>query len=164
VLDFEHTFRTYYEPLFFFVRQIINDDEECSDIVSAVFETLWRHSASIREDTVKAYLYKNARNLAIDYVRHKKSERNYIRYISSTANNYIDRQLYIDQQDRDEIVNQVLDALGEPTRSILTRCYVDNKQYKEVAEEMGISVATVKKHIVKALKIIREKRKKILNP
>jgi len=48
--------------------------------------------------------------------------------------------------------------MGEPTHSILLACYVDGKKYKEVAEMMNISISTVKKHIVKALRIIREKR------
>jgi len=51
--------------------------------------------------------------------------------------------------------------LKPPTSDILRACYVEEKKYKQVAEEMGISVSTVKKHIIKALKIVREMRKNI---
>jgi len=37
-------------------------------------------------------------------------------------------------------------------------CYVERKKYKEVGQDRGISVSTVKKHIVRALRIMRESR------
>ena len=48
-------------------------------------------------------------------------------------------------------------------KSTSDECYVayiiNGKKYKDVADEMGISISTVKKHMVKALKIIREMKK-----
>jgi RNA polymerase sigma-70 factor (ECF subfamily) len=49
-----------------------------------------------------------------------------------------------------------LRTLTPQTQLILQECYVNRKKYKEVAEELEISTNTVKKHIVKALKTIRE--------
>ena len=34
--------------------------------------------------------------------------------------------------------------------------YIHNKKYKEVAEELNVSVAAIHKNIVKALRILRE--------
>ena len=39
---------------------------------------------------------------------------------------------------------------------ILEACYIHNKKYKEVAEELNVSVAAIHKNIVKALRILRE--------
>ena len=39
---------------------------------------------------------------------------------------------------------------------ILEECYIQRKKYQEVAEELNISVSAVRKHIVKALQVIRE--------
>ena len=55
---------------------------------------------------------------------------------------------------------KVIEDIGEPTRSILVSCYIDGKKYREVAEEMGVSVSMIKKHIGKALKILDVYRKK----
>lgn len=43
-----------------------------------------------------------------------------------------------------------MDGLPQTTREILTACYLEEKKYKEVAEERNISKETVKKHIVRA--------------
>ena len=49
-----------------------------------------------------------------------------------------------------------METLAPRTRLVLQECYIHKKKYKEVAAEMEISVNAVKKHIVKALKTIRE--------
>ena len=76
--------------------------------------------------------------------------------ITERYENFADEEYLLKKE---EIVERVLNELKPPTKEIFISCYVHYKEYREVAEKMGISVNTVKKHIVKALKIIREKRK-----
>ena len=68
-LNFDDLFRLYYDSLFRFARQFINDDEDCHDIVSNAYEDVWRNFSHIEEKTVKAYLYTTVRNRTIDYLR-----------------------------------------------------------------------------------------------
>ena len=42
------------------------------------------------------------------------------------------------------------------TRYVLEECYFHRKKYAEVAENIGISINAVKKHIMKALNLLRE--------
>ena len=58
------------------------------------------------------------------------------------------------------IANKVVDSLGEPTRTILIRCYIEGKMYREVAQEFGVSTSAIKKHMIKALRLLGEFRKK----
>ena len=53
-------------------------------------------------------------------------------------------------------IQKVLDGMTPHTRHILEECYLHEKKYKEVAAELNISISAVRKHIVKALKAIRE--------
>ena len=46
-------------------------------------------------------------------------------------------------------------SLSEPTRTILRLCYWEKLTYRQVAERLEISPDTVKKHISKALRILR---------
>ena len=46
--------------------------------------------------------------------------------------------------------------LKEMTTDWLRLCYLQQKKYAEVAEELNISPDTVKKHIMKALKLLKE--------
>lgn len=157
-VDFDTLFRTYYESLYYFARQYVQDEDDCRDIVTGAFEHLWRNLSGIRPDTVRALLYTHVRNRCIDLLRHEKQKRQYAEFVAHNSLQYIEAHEYDHQEERERIVAEVLDSIGEPTHSILLACYVDGKKYKEVAEMMNVSISTVKKHIVKALRIIREKR------
>ena len=65
----------------------------------------------------------------------------------------------MDWEDRErtlEKIESVCKELPDKTRYILSQCYFHHKTYKEVASELQITPDAVKKHIVKALKILRE--------
>lgn len=53
-------------------------------------------------------------------------------------------------------VEDVAEGLGEPARSIVRLCYYEHLTRRQAAERLGISYDTVKKHIAKALKLLRE--------
>ncbi len=159
-IDFDSLFREYYEPLYYFALRYVPDDDDCHDIVSGVFEQLWGNLSEVRESTVRALLYTQVRNRCIDKLRHDKQKVQYADYVAAHSARYIEAMEYDLQEERERIVEEVLDSMGEPTHSILVACYVDGLKYKDVAEKMQISVNTVKKHIMRALRIIRERKEK----
>lgn len=153
---FNHLFRLYYQQLLFFAMQYIADEEECHDIVSAVFEEVWRNIGKIEEPKAKSFLYKSVRNKCIDYVRRQKVKQQYVEFTELMSKRYIHEEYDYEKKDYYGLVNKVMNILKPPTREILEACYIQGKKYKEVAEEMNISIATVKKHMVRALKILRD--------
>lgn len=155
--DFDKIYRLYYPKLFYFIRQYIDDDDDCHDLANSVFENAWKCFGSLQAETIKSYLYTSARNKSIDYLRHQKQHRRYAQFVSKMSQYYIESNEFDLQRDKEELITQILDYLGEPTGRILRACYIEQKKYKEVAFEMQISISTVKKHMVKALKMIREK-------
>ena len=59
-------------------------------------------------------------------------------------------------EERMRIISHVMGKMSKQTRFAVDQCYMEGKKYAEVAELMGISREGVKKHIVKALKMMRE--------
>ena len=172
--DFDRIFRLYYEKLYYFALQYIADEEECHDIVSAAYEDVWRNFAQIEAATVRQYLYASVRNKCIDYIRQNKIQfeeidylrrqsrhQHYVEFVGAVSSRYVDESHYLEQADNERLVNKVLNMLASPTREILEACYLDGKKYHEVADDMHISMSTVKKHMVRALKMIRELKKNI---
>ena len=49
--------------------------------------------------------------------------------------------------------------LTDQTASVIRLCYREGMSYKDTAEELGISISAVNKHIVKGLRMLREKLK-----
>lgn len=161
ISEFDNLFRQNYEPLFHFAQQFVSDEDDCHDIVSSAYESVWSNFASIESESAKNYLYVIVKNKAIDFLRKEEKHRSYLQYVELMGQHIANDDNAMEHEEKMKIVNQVLDDLGHPTSDILRACYVDEKKYKEVAAEMNISISTVKKHIVKALKHIREIKKNL---
>jgi RNA polymerase sigma-70 factor (family 1) len=147
-----------YHPLFIFARTMVNEEEECRDIVEAAFEGLWKHYAEIDGTTVKSYLYSSVRNHCIIYLNRKKVQRRYIEHYKQITADVTTENTLAEHEYRTAKIRKVLHSMDDTTRLVFISCYVDGLKYKDVAEQRGISISTVKKHMVKALRLIREQR------
>ena len=54
------------------------------------------------------------------------------------------------------LMYKMISEFSPKTRLILEECYFHKKKYSEVAEELGISVSAVRKHLVSAMKNFRK--------
>lgn len=156
--EFDQIFRQYYQELYFFAMQMLHDPEDSKDVVSDAFEEVWTHFSSVKKETVRYFLYRIVRNRCIDTLRHKKIQMQHAELMLQVTKPYDESMDTLEWQEREARVKEILDAMKPPTRDIFIACYVDHKKYAEVATLMAISIDTVKKHIKKALRFIREKR------
>lgn len=160
-VDFDQLFRLYYKPLFRYALQYVDDEEDCHDIVSAAYEDVWRGRVQLESSTARSYLYTNVRNKCIDHLRRSGCHQRYVKYVERMSQTAATDRYDVERADTQSLVDSLLSRLGTPTREILEACYLQEKKYKEVAAEMGISVSTVKKHMVRALKTLRELKKSL---
>lgn len=156
--DFESLFRDCYAPLYAFAMGMVKDEEACRDILSAAFELLWDHFEELDANHRKSYVYRIVRNKCVDLVRHDKYRQRYEAfYLAFYGDESDDDDLRLKETERDiETVCQLIETLSPQTRLVLELCYFKGKKQAEVAEQLGISVSAVKKHIAKAMKVFRE--------
>lgn len=159
--DFDDLFRKYYTKLCMFAHQYVADLDDCHDVVSAAFEEVWRNRATLEMSTARQYLYTSVRNRAIDFLRQQGQRQAYIRYVRLLTAGAELQSTAQEQMDDSALVQKALATLAQPTRQILQACYIDGLKYAEVATLMGISIATVKKHMVRALRMLREYKNSI---
>lgn len=157
--EFDSLFRQHYAELCIFAKRFALTDEACEDVVCDAFEDLWRDFDTMAHTSLRAYLYKNVRNKCIDHLRRQATRRQHAELYARLTTAYDTAEQLAEEHERERIVSQVLHSLPDYTRQIFTACYVDRKQYREVAEEMNISPSTVKKYISRALSQISELRK-----
>lgn len=153
--SFEAIYKTYYSRLYYYSFQFIADEETSKDIVNDVFEKIWLQRDELKADTLSSYLYTLVRNRCLDHLRHQKVEQQYAELYKLIAEEDIDDSDWYEE--RMTRIEQIIAELGEPTKGIFTRCYFQHKKYAEVAQEYHISSSGVKKHIMKVLRLIREK-------
>lgn len=152
--QYEQMFTDMYPKLVRYACQLIGDMEEARDMVSGVMQTAWETFDSSGILVCHAWLYRSTRNAVLNRMKHLKVEQDKIDSIvratqADAADDYACHEQLLQTAER------IADELGEPTRTILRRCYWERKTYAQVATELGISPNTVKKHISKALATLR---------
>lgn len=151
---FGHFFKSYYGRLYYYALQLLKDEEASRDIVSGVFAHVWENFDSYDMQTLPAFLLKTVKNKCLDYLRHTAVHAQYADYYLHAVDQcYEDNDI---QKERQRQVEEMLDLLPDTTRHVLEECYLNHKKYREVADDMNVCQETVKRHIIKALKLLRE--------
>ena len=152
---FEDLFELHFTKLMGFVFNYVRDEEVAKDIVHDAFLTLWSNRKRLNPDyPVKSYLFTLAQNCALNYLRHLRvvtGNEQTVTELLEAANEELD-----DYEKRLVRLEEKLAQLPEKQREVLVKCVVEGKKYKEVAEELDITVNTVKTHITRALKFLRD--------
>lgn len=60
-------------------------------------------------------------------------------------------------------IEQAIDELPSQCKNVFLMSFIDKKSYKQIADELAISLNTVKTHVSKAYRIIREKAQNLEN-
>jgi RNA polymerase sigma-70 factor (ECF subfamily) len=151
----------YADDIYRFLYFKVGSEEEARDLVSATFLKVWNYiqNNNLKDyKTLKALLYKTARNLAIDYFRTKKDQVGLeteprVREISDPSQNLL-RQTEI-AADFAQVLNKINELKNEYREAIILR-YINELSIKEISETMNKSRGNVRVLIYRALKALRE--------
>lgn len=137
-----------------FAYRYLNDMEEAKDIVNDMFEYIWQNYHRLDTSSLNHLLYQGVKCRCLNFIEHQKVKDKYQQYMldiySEIADNPDD---YIEKMNQ---IEKACSLMNEKTKYILEQCYVERKSYKEVAEELSLSKESIKKYIIKALRILRE--------
>jgi len=161
---FETIFRTYYERLCNYANTILNDMDEAEEMVQSAFLTVWeKHDTLEIHTSVKSYLYRAVHNSCLNRVKHFKVRKTYGDSVKNqTELLHDDASQDLIGSELDAIVANAIDSLPDQCKLVFKLSRFENLTYAEIAEQLGISVKTVENHMVKALKVLREKLKDYL--
>lgn len=152
--SYEELFNLWFEDLMRFVCSYVRDEEIAKDTVHDVFYTIWRNREKLDiSKSMKSYLFTLARNYALNYLRHRKVTLANEQWLASNMKN-IQEELD-DYELRMARLDRKLKELSQKQHELLELCFVKGITYKEAADELHITVNTVKTHIQRALRFLR---------
>ena len=152
---FGQLFATHYPRLLRYAVQLTGNREEACDIVSGAMEQAWRQFDGLNTADCGGYLYIAVRNAALNRLKHLRVEQENMEALreatrADVESNYREHEALLQQAER------IARSLPEPTCTVLRLCFYERLTYREAGERLGISPDTVKKHISKALRMLRE--------
>ena len=151
----------YADDIYRFLYFKVGNEEEARDLVSATFLKVWNYiqDNNLKDyKTLKAFLYKVARNLAIDHFRTKKEQvsletENGPREIPDPAEDLLRRaEIAADFA----LVLKKMNELKDEYREAIILRYINELSIGEVAEVMDKSRGNVRVLLYRALKALRE--------
>ena len=154
----EKYFQWMYRPLCLYALNITESYEDSEDIVQQIFVELLEKAVvgSLEVGNMKGYLYTVVRNRAVKYVK-KDQEK-----VSVESAMYLtDENILSISVEEEALVWNWIDALPTERRNIFLMAKQQGMKYKEIAEQLDISVKTVEGQMGKALKTLRDKEIKI---
>ncbi len=149
-------FDQYRRALIVEAQLILHDIYEAEDVVQDTFIVLWEkdHLANVPPEKHKSYIFCAVRNNCLSLQRKLQTvEKKKVRYLE-TAPQY-------DMSDQGETwdmrarINQAVQELPEQRRLAFIKAHFHQKTYREVGEEMGLKMETVRSHVKIALRNLR---------
>lgn len=154
---FENLFQEYYGALCDYASSYLNNTNEAEDAVQDVFVYIWDNRRTIQVDgSVRSYLFTAVKHRALNILKHYAIERSHSPLLVEFLED-LGRTEYSEEESLQlKQVRQAVRMLPSQCRLAFVKSCLEGKKYKEIAEEMRISVNTVKSHILKAYRSIHE--------
>ncbi len=141
-----------YPRLLSYCLKYIDDRMIADEIVEDCMFYLWERRRDMEKvKDLKSYLYIMVRNKALAYL---KEDRKVVSMeIPETISDFVDE--YVLEEEVHAVLLNALKKLPEKCRRVFELSCLDGLKYKDIAEDMNISINTVKSQRARAIELLR---------
>jgi RNA polymerase sigma-70 factor (ECF subfamily) len=157
--SFAFLFEKYRSKVYFYCFQFVRSREIAQEITLDVFTRIWEKHATIEsEQSISGLLLKITRDYSITYLRKAAKDlalrKEFVQNYLQSLDNPLEEHLFI--KEGMQIAKQAIDGLPPRCRQVFQLRYAEGFSLKEIAEELNISISTVKKQLKKGTLIVRD--------
>ena len=132
------------------MRRLVRTGGIADEIVQEAFLRTYTSDAGAGAEPLRPYLFSVARNLAFNVRRHEKvvaaSAAASLEGMTSSGNDPTPEEVLL-ADERIRLLNEAVGSLPPQCRAVFTLRMFQDRSYKEIAAQLGISTRTVEKHI-----------------
>lgn len=155
---FNILFDRYFKRLYNFGYGLIKDEDVCKEIAMDVMLRLWQKKGElIIGEELLPYLFRSIKNAVYNHWRRTKIITEPLEFFEDNLQNSTpsaDSQLAL--KELEGIYARFLDNLPEQRRKIFHLSRHENKSYAEIAEELNLSVFTVRNQMSASISYMRK--------
>ena len=160
--SFEVLFKRYYTDLCKYVFGLVGNEEAAKDLVNECFLKIWDIRQYIRiTKTFRVYIFSFVHKRSLNYLRHRniqlkhaqeEQEKNTFETNFDSADNPLQQ---LELEELKGRISNAIDSLPEKCAEIFKLSRFENKSYSEIAEQLDISITTVRTQMGRALEKLR---------
>jgi RNA polymerase sigma-70 factor (ECF subfamily) len=152
--EFKSLFDTYFEDVRRYVLYRSGDEDIATDIAQDTFMRVWEKQMVIDPQRVKGLLFKIAGDLFISQYRRKQVANNFFNTFQPT-NRSLTPEDEINFQELKNVYDAALKSMPEKQRTVFLMNRIDELKYKEIADQLGLSVKAIEKRMSQALEHLK---------
>lgn len=156
---FTYFFNTYYKALSFYAWRMVQDRERAEEIAGDAFIKIWeRYETFSNPRVIKSWLYTTVRHACLDWIRQRKSLTRQADGYAELIDNDVEASIFHDIV-RAEVLRELHAAIQKlpPQCSLVFRLlYIQGKSLQQVADEMGLSIHTIKNQRARGLDMLKK--------
>lgn len=162
---FQHLFDHHYQVLCYVASQYLKDDFLAETIVSDVIFHMWEIRENLRiESSIRQYMTRSVRNRCINFLNtsYNRNEggSNVNRITDLPIATYLRNDDYplgkLLENELEKVIESAINRLPEQCRRVFCMSRFEDKTYQQIANELSISVNTVKYHMKNAMELLRK--------
>lgn len=153
---FVAVYNKYHQQLYSYILYFIKDRQFAEDVLQEVFVKIWEHKSRINlQLSFNAYVYRIARNTVLKRMRSMAYEK-VIEYASEEQFSHTNGEDALLWKQYSALFREAVEHLSEQRKKVFKLCREEGKTYENVSQELGIAPSTVKDHMIKAIRFIKE--------
>lgn len=157
--QFSQIYDQYLDKIYRFIYFRVSNEEAAHDLTSRVFFNFWKSLNNSRSEikNCSAYLYRSAKNMLVDYYRHKELEPLPFSQMKELVDSDSSSGWEKLEKDADlAIVYQALAKIKKEYAEILILYYLDDLSIQELAEVYGKRQGAVRIMLHRAIKALKK--------
>ena len=153
---FEELFHECYRPMVAYAFRFLGEMEPSESVVQDVFLKFWQKRRELMiTSSLRSYLFRAVRNLSLNYLEHRKIMTGYSQMVLERESDRYDYSDFYVEVGLKEKIDAAVAALPEKRQEIFRLAREEGMKYREIADQLGISVKTVETQMTLALKQLR---------
>ena len=147
----------YKKHVYGFLYDRLRSHEATEELVQVVFVKIWENRATINHElSPNAYVFTIAKNCAFDVLRQRAYKLLLEKQLIESSNIIEDGETPLIDQDLKRHIESLITHIPERRREIFKLRYEEELSYKEIAEQLNISIGTVQTQVERTLNYLRK--------
>ena len=154
--EFEDIYKEYSKPMFLYALSFLISEEEAEDVIQEVFINFWKDDTyqKIKNEVTKTYLFRSVKNNCLNRLKKRDVLRDRLDLFREDV---AEEEMMTWNDELIQEVETEITGMPEQTREIIQSVFFREMKYQEVADQLGISINTVKTLLKNGMRHLRER-------